>query len=94
MIKLKLFIEFFKIGALAFGGGFSTLPFINKLANKTNWITQSEVNQMLTISQVTPGPLACNMATYVGFKVNGISRCSCSNDCFCYTSNFVNVSYK
>lgn len=69
---LKLFIEFFKIGSFSFGGGFSTLPHIFELSDKTGWFTYSEVNNMITISQMTPGPLACNMATYIGFKMQGI----------------------
>lgn len=68
----KLFLEFIKIGSFSFGGGFATLPFIYQLAEKTGWISLEEVNKMVTISQLTPGPLACNMATYVGTKLNGI----------------------
>lgn len=69
---LKLFIEFFKIGAFSFGGGFATLPHLFELSDKTGWFNYSEVNNMITISQMTPGPLACNMATYIGFKMQGI----------------------
>lgn len=94
MIKLKLFIEFIKIGALSFGGGFATLPFIYELANQTQWITQEEVDKMITISQMTPGPLACNMATYVGFKVDGIIRRNYFGNRFCYTINYFYNNYK
>lgn len=80
MIKLKLFIEFIKIGTFAFGGGFATLPFIQQLVNKTQWIAQNELDKMITISQMTPGPLAVNMATYLGFKVEGILRSNYCNN--------------
>lgn len=72
MILLKISLEFIKIGSFAFGGGFSTLPFIYQLSEQTNWFSFDEVNNMVTISQMTPGPLACNMSTYVGFKLAGI----------------------
>lgn len=71
MILLNLFIEFFKIGAFSFGGGIATLPHIYSLSEKTGWYTATEVTNMITISQMTPGPLACNLATYVGFKLDG-----------------------
>ena len=72
MILLKLFLEFIKIGTFSFGGGFATLPYIYELSKTTNWFSLEEVNKMVTISQMTPGPLACNMATYVGMKLCGI----------------------
>lgn len=88
LMKLKLFLEFIKIGSFSFGGGFSTLPFIYQLAEQTDWISFEEINKMITISQMTPGPLACNIATYVGSKVNGLSRCNRSNNCFRNTSYY------
>lgn len=94
MIKLKLFIEFIKIGAFSFGGGFATLPLTYELANQTQWITQEEVDKMITISQMTPGPLACNMATYIGFKVDGIIRRNYFANRFCYTINYFYDNYK
>lgn len=48
------------------------MPLIYQLAENTGWISLEEINKMVTISQMTPGPLACNMATYVGTKLNGI----------------------
>ena len=54
MLFLYLVLEFFKIGAFSFGGGFATLPYIFELADKTNWVEYTEVNQMITISQMTP----------------------------------------
>ena len=54
MLFLYLVLEFFKNGAFSFGGGFATLPYIFELADKTNWFDYTEVNQMITISQMTP----------------------------------------
>lgn len=68
----KLLFEFLKIGAFSFGGGLATLPYIYELSKKTEWFSITEVTNMVTISQITPGPLASNMATYVGFKLNGV----------------------
>ncbi len=54
MLYIQLIIEFVKIGVFSFGGGFATLPYIFELADKTNWFDYAEVNQMITISQMTP----------------------------------------
>ena len=69
---IRLFFEFLKIGAFSFGGGFGTLPYIFEMARKTSWITEDYIEKILTVSQVTPGPLACNIGTIVGFKQAGI----------------------
>ena len=88
MILVNLFFEFIQIAAFSFGGGFATLPFIYQLAQKSSWISLEEINQMITISQMTPGPLACNIATYVGVKLYGIMRSINCNYCICNTSNY------
>ena len=54
MFLFSLIYEFLKIGAFSFGGGFATLPYIFELSDKTNWFDYTEVNRMLTISQMTP----------------------------------------
>ena len=54
MLYMQLILEFLKIGAFSFSGGFVTLPYIFELADKTNWFDYAEVNQMITISQMTP----------------------------------------
>ncbi len=71
MIILQLFLEFFKIGLFALGGGLATIPFLEHLSNKTAWFPLSLVSEMIAISEATPGPLGIKMATYVGFKVSG-----------------------
>ena len=71
MIYLQLFWEFLKIGLFAVGGGMATLPFLQDLAVKTGWYSQSLITDMIAISESTPGPIGINMATYVGCNVAG-----------------------
>lgn len=72
MILLGLFLSFYQIGFFAFGGGLSTIPFIENLSSVTEWFTIDDVMNMIAISEASPGPLGINMATYVGFLTNGI----------------------
>ena len=73
MKYLKLFFEFFKIGLFTFGGGLSMIPFIEKaVVEKNKWMTDEEKIDMLAISESTPGPIAINCATFVGYKVGRI----------------------
>ncbi len=72
MILLRLFYEFFKIGLFSVGGGMATLPFLYDLADKTGWCTYSQIADMLAVSESTPGPIGINMATYVGYTIDGI----------------------
>ncbi|MBS4538342.1 chromate transporter [Clostridium sp. D2Q-11] len=73
MVLLKLFLSYFKIGLFSFGGGLAMLPFIQEeLIEKHGWINPAEFVDMLAISQVTPGPIAINAATFLGFKINGV----------------------
>jgi len=74
MIYLLLFWEFFKIGVFAIGGGLSTLPFLYQLSDKYGWFTNSELTNMIAVSESTPGPLGANMATYAGYHTAGIGR--------------------
>ena len=72
MIYLKLFVVFFKIGLLNFGGGYAMISFIqNELVVKHPWLTAAQFTDMVAISQVTPGPVGINMATYAGYTVSG-----------------------
>jgi len=68
MVYLRLFYEFFKAGLFAIGGGLATLPFLSSMADKTGWFTQSELADMIAVSESTPGAIGINMATYAGFK--------------------------
>ena len=71
---INLFITFFKIGILNFGGGNGITTIINKeiITNK-QWITKEEFINVITVSRITPGPIATNIATYVGAKIAGVS---------------------
>lgn len=71
MIYLRLFVEFFKTGLFAVGGGLATLPFLSDISNKTGWFSQSQLADMIAISESTPGPIGVNSATYVGFTTAG-----------------------
>lgn len=73
MIFLQLFLNFCYIGALSFGGGYAALPLIQQQCVEINgWLTMAEFSDLLTISQITPGPIAINSATFVGMQVGGI----------------------
>ncbi len=67
MIYLQLFWEFFKTGLFAVGGGMATLPFLRKMADATGWFTQTDLTNMIAVSESTPGPIGVNMASYVGY---------------------------
>lgn len=68
----QLLKEFFQIGLFSFGGGYSTLPFIYNLTNHYSWFTTQDLSQMIAIATITPGPVAVNVATYVGMKAGGV----------------------
>lgn len=71
LIKI-LFLTFFKIGAFTFGGGLAMIPLIQReIAEKRKWITEDELLDMLVIAESTPGPVAINVATFVGYRVCG-----------------------
>ncbi len=72
-IYLTLFVEFFKIGLFAIGGGLATVPFLYDLTDKYDWITPGMISDMIAVSESTPGPIGINTATYVGYTVAGIS---------------------
>ncbi len=69
----KLFLTFFKIGAFTFGGGYAMISQIREqVVEKHNWITDDELTEIITVAESTPGPIAINMATYVGYKKRGV----------------------
>lgn len=72
MIYLLLFLEFFKVGLFAIGGGMATVPFLLELSEKTGWFTSMDLADMIAVSESTPGPIGINMATYVGCNTAGI----------------------
>ena len=73
MIYLQLFLSFLQIGAFSFGGGYAAMPLIqNQVVQLHPWLSQSEFTDLITISQMTPGPIAVNSATFVGTRIAGM----------------------
>lgn len=71
--ELLLFFVFFRIGLFSFGGGYAMLPLIFHQVQQFGIMTPEEFSQLVAISQVTPGPIAVNAATYVGFSYAGFT---------------------
>ena len=72
MILLELFLTFFEIGALTFGGGYAMIPFVREQVLAHGWLSEEELLNMIAVSESTPGPIAVNMATFVGSEQAGI----------------------
>ena len=72
MTYLRLFWEFFKTGLFAVGGGMATVPFLKNIGLATGWYSQTDLMNMLAVSESTPGPIGINMATYVGYEMSGV----------------------
>lgn len=74
MIYIQLFLSFLQIGAFSFGGGYAAMPLIqNQVVELHHWLNLSEFTDLVTISQMTPGPIAINSATFVGTRIAGVS---------------------
>lgn len=78
MILLELFLTFFEIGALTFGGGYAMIPFVREQVLLHGWLTEEELLNMIAVSESTPGPIAVNMATFVGSNEAGILGSACA----------------
>ena len=79
MILLNLFWTFFQVGILSFGGGYAALPIIcEKVTSENPWLTMEEFTDVVTISQMTPGPIGINAATFVGMRLQGILGGMCA----------------
>lgn len=72
MTLIRLLLLFFRIGLFSFGGGYAMLPLIYQGANELTGMTAEEFSRLVALSQVTPGPVAINAATYVGYQYAGI----------------------
>ena len=73
MIYLQLFLSFLQVGLFSIGGGYATMPLIqNQVVDLHPWLTLQEFTDLITISQMTPGPIAVNSATFVGIRIAGI----------------------
>ena len=69
----KLFWAFFKIGLFTFGGGYAMIATIREeIVERKNWLDEDELMQIIAVAESTPGPIAINMATYVGYKKRGV----------------------
>lgn len=78
-ILILLFLTFLKIGAFSFGGGYAMLPVIEReVVQSHGWLTSSEFIDIIGISQMTPGPIAINSATFVGYKIGGVLGSICA----------------
>lgn len=73
MVLINIFIEFFKTGLFAIGGGLATLPFLYKISDKfPEWYSKADLANMIAISESTPGPIGINMATFAGYQAQGL----------------------
>ncbi len=72
MIYLDLFLTFLKIGLFSFGGGYGMIPLIERELASNSWLTVQEFVDIISISEMTPGPIAINAATFIGYKMGGI----------------------
>ncbi|MBR5817035.1 MAG: chromate transporter, partial [Clostridia bacterium] len=72
MIYLKLFLTFLKIGAVSFGGGYGMIAMIRDDCLANGWLTEGELLNFIAVAESTPGPIAVNIATFVGSSQAGI----------------------
>lgn len=73
MIYLQLFLSFLQVGMFSIGGGYAAMPLIqNQVVTSHNWLTMNEFTDLITIAEMTPGPIAVNSATFVGVRIAGI----------------------
>lgn len=73
MIFLNLFWSFFQVGLCSIGGGLAAIPLIqNQIVDLHHWLTLTEFTDLITIAEMTPGPIAINSATFVGIRIAGI----------------------
>ena len=72
MIYLELFLTFLKIGAVSFGGGYAMISPIRQEVLSNGWLTETEILNLIAVAESTPGPIAVNMATFVGSTQGGI----------------------
>ncbi len=75
----QLFSTFFRIGLFTFGGGYAMIPLIQREAvEKHKWVTDDDVLEIIAIAESTPGPIAINSATFVGYRVAGVLGSACA----------------
>lgn len=70
---LQLFLTFFKVGALVFGGGFAMIPIIEReVVTNKKWVSPEDFIDMIAVTQASPGPVAVNSAVFIGYKLKGL----------------------
>ena len=75
----QVFTSFFKIGAFTFGGGYAMIPLIQKEAvENKGWVTDDDILEIIAIAESTPGPIAINSATFVGYRTCGVLGAACA----------------
>lgn len=75
----QVFASFFKIGAFTFGGGLAMIPIIQKEAVENHgWVTDDDILEIVAIAESTPGPIAINAATFVGYRAGGVLGSACA----------------
>ncbi|MBF4693676.1 chromate transporter [Fusibacter ferrireducens] len=72
MVFIRFILEFVKIGAFTYGGGLAMIPLLRSVAIEHSWLTNAEFANLIAIAQSTPGPIAINMATFIGFQQYGV----------------------
>ena len=72
MIYIKLFLNFLMIGAVSFGGGYGMISLVREVVISNGWLSEGELMSFIAVSESTPGPLAVNMATFVGSSQGGL----------------------
>lgn len=73
---LELYFVFFKIGLFSIGGGLASIPYIQEYVIEQNgWLTSNELLNMIGVAESTPGPIGVNVATFVGYEINGLAGC-------------------
>lgn len=77
-ILLELFITFFQIGLFTFGGGYAMIPLLTEQAISHGWLSNSEILNFIAVAESTPGPIAINMATFIGSAQGGILGAACA----------------
>ena len=78
MIYLQLFIEFFLIGLFTFGGGYAMIPLVRETVLENGWLTEAQFYDFIGVCESTPGPIAVNMATFIGSDQAGVLGSICA----------------
>ena len=78
MIYLELFLTFLQVGTFSFGGGYGMIAMIRELTLTHGWLTEAELINFIAVAESTPGPIAVNMATFVGSSQGGIVGSLCA----------------